>query len=393
MSVAGRLHSVATMSTDPTSHPFHVLITGGGVAALEATMALRALAGDRVRITLLAPERDFRYRPMAVAEPFTIARTRHIALTDVAADFDADLVIGALAGVEPAERRVRTQGGTRIGYDALVIACGTRIRPAFEDAVTIDDRNLGGTLRGLVQDVEGGYTTEIVFVAPAQAFWPLPLYELALLTAHRAYDMNVDVDLSVVSPESAPLALFGAAISSELSKLLRDAGITFHDSSFAQLRHGELALQPSGVRLRPDRVVALPLLEGPKITGVPSDPHGFIPVTEHGAVLGIDAVYAAGDVTSYPIKHGGLAAQQADVVAAAIAARAGVAADQRPLRPVIRGMLLTGTKSRFFEAELAGDGGFQSTVSDVCPWDPPTKLAAGQLGPYLAREERHAVRA
>lgn len=356
-------------------------------------MAVRALGGDRVRITLLAPDREFRYRPMAVAEPFTIARARHVPLTDIAADFDADLVLGSLAGVEPAERRAVTYGGERIAYDALVIACGTRIRPAFDGAITIDDRNLGGTLRGLVQDVEGGYTTEIAFVAPAQAFWPLPLYELALLTAHRAYDMNIDVDLSIVTPESAPLGLFGAGISNELSRLLRDAGITFHGSSFSEFQHGELTLRPSGITLRPGRVVALPLLEGPQITGVPSDPHGFIPVTEHGAVLGLDGVYAAGDVTSYPIKHGGLAAQQADAVAAQIAARAGTTIDQQPLPPVIQGMLMTGTKSRFFEAELAGDGGFHSTVSDVCPWEPPAKLAARHLGPYLARGERHAVRA
>lgn len=393
MFAIGLLSTVVAMSIDTTSHPLHVLIAGGGVAALEAMMAVRAQAGDRVRITLLAPDREFRYRPMAVAEPFTIARARHVPLPGIAADFDADLVIGSLAGVEPAEHRAVMHGGERIAYDTLVIACGTRIRPAFDGAITIDDRNLGGTLRGLVQDVEGGYTTEIAFVAPAQAFWPLPLYELALLTAHRAYDMNIDVNLSIVTPESAPLGLFGAGISNELSRLLRDAGITFYGASFAQFEHGALELQPSGIALRPGRVVALPLLEGPQITGVPSDPHGFIAVTDHGAVLGLDGVYAAGDVTSYPIKHGGLAAQQADAVAAQIAARAGAAVDPRPLRPVIQGMLLTGTKSRFFEAELVGDSGFHSTVSDVCPWDPPTKLAARHLGPYLAREVRHAVHA
>lgn len=381
------------MSTDTNSHPLHVLIAGGGVAALEAMMALRALAGDRVSITLLAPEREFRYRPMTVAEPFTIARARHIALADIAADFDADLVIDALVAVEPDLQRVVTRNGQRIGYDALVIACGTRQRPAFGGAITLDDRTLGGTLRGLVQDVEEGYTREIAFVAPAQAFWPLPLYELALLTAHRAYDMNAAVDISIVSPESAPLTLFGSAISNELSRLLHDAGIAFHGSSFADLIDAELTLQPGGIHLRPDRVVALPLLEGPLITGIPTDPHGFIPTTEHGAVPGLHGVYAAGDATSYPIKHGGIAAQQADVAAAAIAARAGVASDQQPLQPVIRGMLLAGKTTRFFEAELSGDSGFHSTVSDTCPWDPPTKIAAHHLGPYLlASGDRDAAR-
>jgi sulfide:quinone oxidoreductase len=381
------------MSTDTNSQPLNVLIAGAGVAALETMMALRALAGDRVRITLLAPEREFRYRPMAVAEPFTIARARHHDLPRIAADFDAELMTGALATVVPDERCVVTRGGDRIAYDVLVIACGTRLRPPFHGATTIDDQNLGGTLRGLVQDVEDGYTSEIAFVAPAQAFWPLPLYELALLTAHRAYDMNVPVDISIVSPESAPLALFGAGISHELSTLLHDAEITFHGSSFPTLAHGELTLEPSGLRLHPDRVGALPLLEGAPITGIPTDPHGFIAVTDRGAVRGLDGVYAAGDVTSYPIKHGGLAAQQADLVAAAITARAGLGDAPQPLTPVIRGALLTGTGTRYIEAEMLGNGGFSSTVSDVCPWDPPAKIAAQHLAPYLARGGRHAVRA
>jgi sulfide:quinone oxidoreductase len=379
------------MSTATNSHPVNVLIAGGGVAALETMMALRALAGDRVQITLLAPEREFRYRPMAVAEPFTIAHARHVDLAAIAADFGAELVHGRLAAVEPGDKRVVTRSGERIGYEALVIACGTQLRPAFAGATTIDDRSLGGALRGLVQDVEDGYTRDIAFVAPAQAFWPLPLYELALLTAHRAYDMDIDVDISIVSPESAPLALFGSAISNELSKLLRAAGVTFRGSSFAQLAHGELTLQPSGLRLRPSRVVALPLLEGTQIAGVPTDPHGFIAVTDLGTVRGLDGVYAAGDVTTYPVKHGGIAAQQADVVAAGIAARAGAAIEPQPLRPVIRGVLLTGDTTRFLEAELAGDGGFTSTVSDVCPWDPPAKIVARHLGPYLAQEDRHAL--
>ena len=330
--------------------------------------------------------------PMAVAEPFTIAHARRMGLAAIAADFDARLVTGALVAVEPEQRRVVTAGGERIAYDALVIACGTRMRPAFERVLTIDDRNLGGTLRGLVQDVEEGYTSDIAFVAPAPAFWALPLYELALLTAHRAYDMNVEVDISVVSPESAPLALFGADISGELARLLHAAGISFRGSSFAQYAHGELKLASSGVSLRPQRVVSLPLLDGPQIAGIAADAHGFIPVTALGEVSGLDGVYAAGDVTAGPIKHGGLASRQADVVAAAIAARAGADVQPRPLRTVLRGVLLTGREPRYLEAELVGDGVYSSTVSDICPWDPPSKIVAEHLGPYLARQDHLPAR-
>jgi len=377
------------MINDTHSDPLHVLIAGGGVAALEAMMALRALAGDRVRITLLAPGRDFHYRPMAVAEPFSIAQARRIALVAVAHDFDARLVKGELAAVEPDEQRVVTGDGETIAYDALVIACGTRMRPAFQGVITVDDRSIGATLRGLVQDVEEGYTHDIAFVAPARASWPLPLYELALLTAHRANDMNTTVDLSIVSPERTPLAMFGRAVSHELVGLLADAGIDFHGSSTAELAHGELTLQPGAVTLRAGRVVALPLLEGPRITGVPSDPDGFIPVGEYGEVPGMPGVYAAGDATAYPVKHGGIAAQQADVIAAVIAAQVGAGIDPPPLRRVVHGALMTGAGTRYLQAELDAGSATNSTVSDTCPWDPPTKIAARHLGPYLAQGQRH----
>ena len=204
---------------------------------------------------------------MAVAEPFTIAAATRLDLEPLVAQAGAELVTGALAAVEPDEHRVVTDAGAAIAYDALVIACGTHSRPAFAGVLTIDDRTLGATLRGLVQDVEEGYTRKIAFVAPAQAFWPLPLYELALLTAHRAFGMNVEVDISIVTPESEPLGLFGSVISAELSRLLRDAGIAFRGSSYAEFADGELTLAPGGERLRPERVVALPLLEGPGSRG------------------------------------------------------------------------------------------------------------------------------
>ena len=375
------------MKTETHQHPCHVLIAGGGVAALETMMALHAIAGDRVRVTLLAPERNFHYRPMAVAEPFTIAHARRVELAQVAADFGAQVVTGALDAVVPGEHCVVTRGGERLAYDALVIASGTRLRPSLDGAVMIDDRNLGGALRGLVQDVEEGYVADIAFVAPANAGWPLPLYELALMTAHRAYDMNVPVEISIVSAEGAPLGMFGAGISDVLTGLLSDAGIAFHGSSCAELAHGELTLPPGGVRMRPGRVVALPYLEGPQLRGIKTDAHGFIPVSERGEVHGVPDVYAAGDATWYPIKHGGIAAQQADVVAATIAARAGAGVEPAPLRPVLRGMLLTGDETVYLHAELAGDGEFRGTVSDVCPWDPPTKIVARHLGPFLAKAD------
>ena len=77
-------------------------------------------------------------------------------------------------------------------------------------------------------------------------------------------------------------------------------------------------------------MISLPRLEGRRIGGIPHDADGFVAVDEHGGWSGWSGVYAAGDVTAFPVKQGGIATQQADAVAEAIAAAAGAAIEPRP---------------------------------------------------------------
>jgi sulfide:quinone oxidoreductase len=101
-------------------------------------------------------------------------------------------------------------------------------------------------------------------------------------------------------------------------------------------------------------------------------------------VHGEQDVYAAGDATNSPIKQGGVATQQADAAAEAIAARAGADVEPQPFRPVLRGLLLTGATPRYMRAELSGGRGADSRVSDHALWWPPSKIAGKRLAPYLA---------
>ena len=103
----------------------------------------------------------------------------------------------------------------------------------------------------------------------------------------------------------------------------------------------------------------------------------------HGLVDGLDDVYAAGDGTICPIKQGGVAAQQADAVAEAIAARAGAPVEPQPFRPVLRGLLLTGSTPRYLRSEVSGGRG-QDQVSEHALWWPSSKVAGRCLAPYLA---------
>ncbi|TML96585.1 MAG: hypothetical protein E6G10_26655, partial [Actinobacteria bacterium] len=116
--------------------PLHVVIAGGGIAALEATMALRDLAEDRVRITLVAPERDFELKALRTAEPFSRDHVPHYPLSEIAARFESDLRVGAVAGVDAARHLARLTDGTELAYDALVLAVGARARAAYEHVLT-----------------------------------------------------------------------------------------------------------------------------------------------------------------------------------------------------------------------------------------------------------------
>lgn len=381
------------MSSDP-QQPFKVLIAGGGVAGLEAALALRDLAGERVSVTMLAPEPDFVYRPLRVREPFAEPGARRYSLAEIARDVGFELRTDAFKWLAPDQRVVHTEGGEQLPYDALLLALGARLHARFKHALTLDDRRLDEQLHGLIQDVEGGYTSKIAFIAPSPMPWPLPIYELALMTARRAWEMQEDVSVTIVTPEDAPLAIFGSAVSEAVERLLVENGILVVTSTHCEIpRPGQVALHPGGRTLHVDRVVALPELFGPSTPGVRKrDGHGFIPVDVHCQVPELERVFAAGDATDFPVKHGGVAAQQADVAAEAIAALAGATVKLSKFHPVIRGILLGGKKPLYLSAHITGGHGSSSEVSEQPLWVPATKIAAKYLAPYLESRDSAALR-
>jgi sulfide:quinone oxidoreductase len=366
-----------------------IVIAGGGVAGLECLIALRELAGKEPEIVMLAPEEEFVYRPMAVLEPFSFAAAHHYALARIAADHGAELRRESLGWVDGRHRTATTVDGEELHYDALMLATGATRYKRYAHALTVDDQHIDDALHGLIQDIEGGYTGRVAFVMPPRAGWPLPLYEFALLTARRAKEMCIAVELTVVTPEEAPLAIFGEAATVGVASVLADAGISVLTSAHAAVPDGRhVQLSPGGRTLEVDRIVALPQLMGPGVRGVPLSAYGFIPVAPNGEVRAMKHVYAAGDGTDFPVKQGGIAAQQADVAAASIADQLGFEASQTKFEPVLRGMLLTGSAPLYMTARLIGGAGFTSTLSDECPWSPPAKIAAKHLGPYLERLDR-----
>jgi sulfide:quinone oxidoreductase len=363
-----------------------VLIAGGGVAGLEAALALRALAAKHVSVELVAPEEDFTYRPLAVAEPFRIAKIRRFPLARLVEETGATLLRGSVSEVDAARRVARTREGDELGYDVLVLALGARPVEAVPNALTFGGADDGPALAAMLEDTLNGELRRLSFALPAGVGWPLPLYELALLTGTYLTDTGTrGVKVSVVTPEEAPLALFGAAPSDAVRELLEIRGIALHVSTTPlRFEAGMLHVAPDS-RLEADRVIALPRLEGRAPLGIPHDRAGFVPTDSHCRVMRIDGVYAVGDLTEFPIKQGGIAAQQADAAAEAIAADAGAPIEPTPFRPVLRGLLLTGIFPRYLRSEV-GKG--VSTVDEEPLWWPPAKIVGRHLAPFLAERLR-----
>lgn len=375
------------VAEDAGHRPVRVLMVGGGVAALEGILALQDLAEERVEVTLLCPESEFGYRPASVAVPFGLGEVYRYPISDVAAAAGALHKRGALLQVDTAAHQAVTDAGETLAYDVLVIACGAHRLPVLKGALAFRGEEDTDAIHELLVQIGKGAVKRVVFALPRGASWALPLYELALLTATHIDDNRLSgISLALVTPEQRPLAQFGRDASAAVAQLLNERHIDVHTSTYpVGVYSNVLMLMPPGT-LKADRVVCVPAARGIPIPGLPHDPGGFLHTDELGRVRGIQDVYAAGDITAYPIKQGGIAAQQADLVAHVVAKRAGAALEEPPpLRPVLRGLLITGGTPRYLLADLTGGRDKTQTSSTEPLWRPGAKIVAHYLGPYLAQ--------
>jgi sulfide:quinone oxidoreductase len=368
----------------PVSDKLHVLVAGGGVAALEAMVALRKLGGELVDVELVSPDTDFFYRPLSVAGPFGLGEVLRFDLDSLARGCGARHTLGSIVAVRADDSRVQTSRNASFPYDFLLIAIGARPREAIPGALTFRGEEDVRLVAGLLGDLDRGLVQRVVFALPGGVTWPLPLYELALLTAdHVARAKKTEASLMLVTPESAPLALLGTAASEAVEGLLADRGVDLVTDTYpAAFADHELRVAPDPP-ITADVVVSLPRLRGVPLAGVPQDEDDFVRVDAFGRVPGLDHVLAAGDITTFPVKQGGLAAQQADVAAGVIAAAAGAEVVPEPFEPVLRGLVLS-SSPLFLRTELGGGRGNVSSADTEPLWWPASKIAARHLSPYLA---------
>lgn len=362
------------------------MIVGGGVGALEAALAIHDLAGDKAQVEICAGRGDFVYRPFAVGEPYGASRVLRYNLERLVERFGAEFRLENVGWIDTALRCAHTHDGSEIPYDYLIVACGSRLLWSVPGATTFWGVADEGEIQEVVSRLREGRLRRLIFTLPGGHGWALPAYELALLAATELKRSGVTgTQLTIVTPEDSPLQVFGRRASEQVAELLAENEIeAIVGTHPVKYENGALSIVP-GADLEADAVVSLPRLEGRRIEGLPYDPASFIPVDDHARIVGVANAFAVGDVTNFPVKQGGIATQQADVAAEAIAAELGCDVEAKPLDPVLRGVLWTGAKPRYLFGWLGGGHGETSVASERPPWpvDNPSKLIGRFLTPFL----------
>lgn len=362
-----------------------VVIAGGGVAGLEAALALRALAGERCEIELYSPQRDFYYRPYAVGQPFELAEIERRDLAELTGKIGVGFHLDGIAAVDPEAGRAETAGGETLDFDYLIVASGAVPSPAVPGAITFAGER-GGEVEEVIDRFLRGEIDSLAFAAPTNESWDLPIYELALIADSRLpAELKPTARLVLVTAEEVPLRIFGRAVSEAVAELLDERGIekvpATHPVEFDGARLHTIPDREIDV----DAVIALPRLRGRSIEGLPCDESGFIPIDDHCRVARLDNVFAAGDVTSFPVKQGGIATQHADVAASAIAAELGLPIEPEVFDPILRAVLWTGEGELYLEGWLRGGHGESSLATTTRPWrGDESKIVGRYLMPFLA---------
>jgi sulfide:quinone oxidoreductase len=363
---------------------FRVVICGGGIAGVEGLLRLRRLAGDAVDVTLVSPQEEFVYRPLAVFEPFAgVAAQRH-PLQRIAADAGARWIQDRVESIDGDARKAHFEDGRELSYDALLLALGGRESSPYENAYVFSDHDAGHGVRAIVEEIELGYLESVAFVVPDWPVWPLPLYELALMTAERARSIGRELLITFITPEGRPLTAFGQPAGDAILRLFEQAGINLHTGVVARVPAAQLVTFGE-TRLEAQRIITLPKITGPAVRGIPAGWNWSVPIDERCRVRDMDGrVFAAGDATDFVVKHGGIGAQQADIAAAGIAHLAGVGESPPRLQPLIRGKLSTGNGPLYIAAHVTDGLGWRSEVYKQPPWPADEKIVAEELRLYLA---------
>ncbi len=391
-----------------------VCVVGGGTAGLEGLLLAHRQLGSAADLCLIAPEREFRYRPMTPDSLFRPAKERGLAIVDIVSEVGSRWVADRAVLVDEAQRSVVTRDGETVTFDFLLLAVGARPRRALRQGCLWARGDDPVFLDQILGELAAGTVRSVAVVVPRGARWPIPAYELALVLAWTVGGTAAHITLITTEPE--PLGALGAAAAEAVAHELEAAGVELitgvevidavgDDATRSDLANvilvpelqadaaDALIGRPSGsARGQPhadstrafDRLIALPTVDGPSLAGVATDGAGFIEVDTTLKVWGSERAWAAGACVAAGLEHSALAARQADAAIAAIAEQCtdGVAADLTipSGAPELTGMLLIGQRDAWLAENPVGT----REPSTRCLWWPPGRAVGQMLAQHIA---------
>jgi sulfide:quinone oxidoreductase len=401
--------------TDTTGVPVPVVcVVGAGTAGLESLLSAREQLGAGAELRLIAPDRQFRYRPMSPGSLFRPAPERGLAIADLVAQVGATWVADRADVIYEEERKVLTRDGDTVDFDFLLLAMGARSRRALSQGHVWERGADPGFLDRIIEGIAAGEVRSVAVAVPRGARWPIPAYELALVLAWRT--TGTDARVTLLTAEERPLGALGRDATEAVERELDAAGVEVVTSvevvddpeRSAQGREladvllvpgqpadGTDALMvepsdPARVRLGTgssaefERLISLPTVVGPFINGVATDAVGLIEVDDTLKVCGSERVWAAGGCIAAALEHSALSARQADAAVAAIAASiageagAGLTTSAGP--PDLTGLLLTGAREQWLAENPLGT----HEPSTRCLWWPPGRAVGHMLAQRIA---------
>ena len=352
-----------------------VVVAGSGIAGIEAVLALRELAPD-AEVVVVSPAHELLHQALSDV-PTSMGGVTRYPLKRICDELGAERVTDVVVAVDAAGSKVVTREHGELAYDGLLVAVGARRVMALDHALVFGSSLDVPAVESLLGLVRHGQARQLTVVVPASVAWSLPAYEVALRAA------GAGGHATVIAVEDRPAAVFGDA-SAAVAEALDAAGVERVHGRAVDIEPGCVILA-DGTRVPADAIVALPWSRGPRVAGLPADDGGFIVVDDLGAV-GPEGVFAAGDGTTFPIRQGGVAAQQGAVAAASLARHLGAAAEPASLEPCLRGALPTAQGTLYLEHDLASGA---ARVSHDPLWDPPHRIAGVRLPSLLERLGAH----
>jgi sulfide:quinone oxidoreductase len=391
-----------------------ICIVGAGTAGLEGLLSAREVLGAGAELTLVAPDREFRYRPISRDSLFRPTRERGVKVAELVAEVGAAWVRDRAEVVHEPERIVLTRDGDTVEFDFLLLAPGERGARPLRHGYLWERGGDPSFLHQIIREIAAGEVASVAVAVPRGARWPVPAYELALVLAWTA--ARTDASIALITAEERPLGALGAAASDAVAAELERAGVETitgveildaPEHAVPTMTVADLIIVPepaadeataltgkptdparvrigAGAPRQFDRMISLPVMLGPSIVGVASDAAGFVVVDESLRVCGSERVWAAGGCIAAALEHSALSAQQADAAIAAIAAAIGQASvtgsETAAGALEITGILLVGQRDQWLAENPIGI----PEPSTRCLWWPPGRAVGRTLARRIA---------